>query len=228
MWIVLWTRIARSSPMPRSCRVSRLLIARARIPAPAKLRASPAGSRRRTPRPASAAPVASPASRAGGGQFSCRKMERCLRSTRVPSSAPQPWARFERSRIVTSAAAADVTMRDLSNRAHGWGAELGTRVERRHRSIFRQENWPPPARLAGLATGAALAGLGVRRRDPAGLALSLAGAGILARAISNLETRQLLGIGEDRAIRVHKTIHIDAPVESVFGFWADFSNYPRF
>jgi len=57
----------------------------------------------------------------------------------------------------------------------------------------------------------------------------LTGAGLLVRATSNREFRELVGVGCDaHLIELDKTIHIDAPVESVFSFWTNYANFPRF
>jgi uncharacterized membrane protein len=50
----------------------------------------------------------------------------------------------------------------------------------------------------------------------------------LARAITNIEFKQLLGVGAGkRAIDVQKGINIDAPVEHVFELWAHYQNFPH-
>jgi uncharacterized membrane protein len=92
-----------------------------------------------------------------------------------------------------------------------------------------QRNWSPTARLLTGTTGMALAGYGASRRDAPGAFLAAAGIGLLARAATNMEARRLTGIGgRRRAVDVQKTITIDAPVDRVFAFWNDYSNFPRF
>lgn len=92
-----------------------------------------------------------------------------------------------------------------------------------------ERNWSPTARLLTGTTGMALAGYGASRRDTPGALLAAAGMGLLARAATNMEARGLTGIGgRRRAVDVQKTITIDAPVDRVFAFWSDYSNFPRF
>jgi uncharacterized membrane protein len=92
-----------------------------------------------------------------------------------------------------------------------------------------QENWTPGVRmlvgLAGTALAAATFTVGGAPRI-AGGALGL---GLLARSLTNLPVKRLLGIGSGRrAVDIQKTINIDAPVEEVFAFYSNFENFPRF
>jgi hypothetical protein len=81
-----------------------------------------------------------------------------------------------------------------------------------------QRHWSPPTRLLIGATGGALATYGAGRRDPLGSALGLSGLTLLARAITNIGFKRLLGVGANgHAIDIRKTITIEAPVERVFG-----------
>jgi uncharacterized membrane protein len=92
-----------------------------------------------------------------------------------------------------------------------------------------QRHWSPTTRLLTGSTGVMLAGYGASRRNARGALLAVAGLGLAARAATNLETRRLTGIGgRRRAVDVQKTITIDAPVEDVFAFWSEYSNFPRF
>jgi uncharacterized membrane protein len=50
----------------------------------------------------------------------------------------------------------------------------------------------------------------------------------MTRAVTNLEYRHMVGAGGRRAIDVHKTLTIHAPVEQVYALWTDFEQYPRF
>lgn len=55
------------------------------------------------------------------------------------------------------------------------------------------------------------------------------GAALVARAATNLPVKRLVGIGAGRrAIQIQKTIHVAAPVESVWDLWSNFENFPRF
>lgn len=52
---------------------------------------------------------------------------------------------------------------------------------------------------------------------------------LLARAVTNTELRELLGLGStDRWVDIRKTIRIDAPVESVFETMSNPENFPHF
>ena len=96
-----------------------------------------------------------------------------------------------------------------------------------------QDNWSPAARLLTGALGAGLlvSASQVHGRAHGGVcaALGLAGAGLLARAVTNRDFATLAGFGDaGHGIVVQKTLHVDAPVERVFGFWIDYQNFPRF
>ena len=84
-----------------------------------------------------------------------------------------------------------------------------------------QHNWSPAARLGVGALGFLLLMRG-------GLLWRAAGAALGVRALSNLDFETLLGLGEAHGIEVQKTLHLNAPVEQVFGFWSDYQNFPRF
>jgi uncharacterized membrane protein len=92
-----------------------------------------------------------------------------------------------------------------------------------------QREWSPATRVMTGAAGVGLAAYGASRRGVPGALLAVAGAGLIARAATNLETRRLTGIGGSRrAVDIQKTVTIDAPVEDVFAFWSEYSNFPRF
>jgi uncharacterized membrane protein len=106
------------------------------------------------------------------------------------------------------------------------GGEPGRR--RRPRPELLQRNWSPTARFLGGLAGLNLALYALRRRGTSGLVVGSFGGGLLARAVTNMETRRLFGFGRDRSMRIHKTIHIAAPVEQVYAYWSDLSNFPSF
>ena len=108
------------------------------------------------------------------------------------------------------------------------GLQGGTRRPG-ERFEFMQTNWSPAARLIAGTAGSAAALYGLRKGGLTGAALSAIGAGLLARGATNLELKRLTGLGGGRrAIDIHKTINIAAPVEEVFRFWSNFENFPRF
>lgn len=93
---------------------------------------------------------------------------------------------------------------------------------------FMQENWSPTARLLAGAAGGGLALLGLSQRGWVGAACEAAGLGLLARGLTNRDTRSLAGIKGGRGFEAQKTIHIAAPVEKVFEFWTRHENFPKF
>ena len=104
----------------------------------------------------------------------------------------------------------------------GGVAREGDRVE------WMQRNWSPSARVLAGALGGILATFGFLRGGGRGLALGTIGGALLARAATNREMASLVGMGaRARPIAVQKTIHINAPTERVFEFWANFENFPR-
>jgi len=92
-----------------------------------------------------------------------------------------------------------------------------------------QENWSPTTRLAAGTAGCALMANCAIKRTPAAIVMGTLGFGLFARALVNIETRRLFGLGRSRrGIDLQKTITIQAPVEKVFALLADPQNYPHF
>lgn len=92
-----------------------------------------------------------------------------------------------------------------------------------------QKHWSPTARLLAGATGAAAGAYGLRRGGITGAVGATAGALLLARSLTDLSFRRLLGIGADgSAVVVQKTIHVAAPIESVFEIWSHYERFPEF
>jgi uncharacterized membrane protein len=80
--------------------------------------------------------------------------------------------------------------------------------------------WPPAKRLLATTAGSALAFAGFHyRKEPIGLALGTVGIGLIARGMAASGTQTL---------DISKTILVGAPIEDVFGYWAEFENFPRF
>ena len=88
--------------------------------------------------------------------------------------------------------------------------------------------WTPAARLAMAAAGGALALYGGARGSIVGRTTRLAGLGLLARALTNMHVRELLGISPGRGIHIQKTITIYTPVQKVFQFLSNYTNLPQF
>ena len=98
-----------------------------------------------------------------------------------------------------------------------------------NRWAFAQTNWSPTARFLACATGGALMGYCLKRRDLPAAGLGTIGFGLFVRGLTNLETRRLVGIGAgDSAVETHKTININAPVQRVYDFFTNYQNFPRF
>jgi len=108
-------------------------------------------------------------------------------------------------------------------------------------------------RIGSVALGAMLVGLGIRRRDPEGLAAALFGGYFIARgATGHCVAYQALGISTGaadtvlrassrddvtsraatvnarKAVKVERSVTIARPREELFAFWRDFENLPRF
>jgi uncharacterized membrane protein len=90
-----------------------------------------------------------------------------------------------------------------------------------------QENWSPTTRLLAGATGGALTVYGLSRRDPLSLGVAAIGIGLLARGVTNLEMKRLVGLGAGRrAVEIHKTINVAAQIEDIYAFWKNLENFP--
>lgn len=92
-----------------------------------------------------------------------------------------------------------------------------------------QANWSPTARLFACATGGALMGYCLKRRDLVGAGLGTLGFGVFVRGLTNLESKRLVGVGAGNcAVVAEKTININAPVGRVYEFFTNSQNFPRF
>lgn len=91
-----------------------------------------------------------------------------------------------------------------------------------------QHHWSPTARfLVGLGS-MGLVGYGLTCRGPWKL-LSVPGVLLGLRSLTNLELKQLTGVGAgSRALSFHKDITVSAPVNEVCAFWQAMHNFPRF
>lgn len=91
-----------------------------------------------------------------------------------------------------------------------------------------QRRMAPATRLLLGAGSTALTLYGLGRRDLPGGVLATLGLVTGVRAATNLDYRNLVGLGGREAVRIQNAIEIDAPVEDVFDFLRHFENYPRF
>jgi uncharacterized membrane protein len=105
----------------------------------------------------------------------------------------------------------------------------GLRNTGRGRFELVQANWAPATRVVAGTVGSALAIWGFGRRSVLGTAVGATGLTLFARAATNMELKRLIGIGAGRrAVDIQKTLHLDAPVDRVFGLWSEFENFPYF
>jgi uncharacterized membrane protein len=94
---------------------------------------------------------------------------------------------------------------------------------------FTQEQWAPATRTLVGSAGAVLVAYSAARRDVFASLFGLAGLALVLRAAANVDAARIIGTGAGRrAVDVQKTIHIDAPMNTVFDFWSAFENFPRF
>ncbi len=91
-----------------------------------------------------------------------------------------------------------------------------------------QRSWSPTTRFVAGLTGGLLSMWGLSTGGPAGALAALAGAALVARGATNVELRRLLGLSGRRAIDLHKTINVHAPVEEVFAFFRHIETFPRY
>lgn len=90
-----------------------------------------------------------------------------------------------------------------------------------------QGNWSPTTRLLSSVGGSLLTLYGLTRRGVAKPVLSTAGLVLTARGMTNLDTRSMLGVGEN-GIKVNKAVNIFAPIDEVYRFWRNFENFHLF
>jgi hypothetical protein len=82
---------------------------------------------------------------------------------------------------------------------------------REQRFELMQTNWSPTARLLMGTAGGTMACYGLKRRDTLGTIMGTLGAGVLARAIANMQVKRLLGLdGGCRGGGIHKMTNVAA------------------
>jgi uncharacterized membrane protein len=92
-----------------------------------------------------------------------------------------------------------------------------------------QEHWSPGVRLLAGTAGGGLACYGLARRDLIGVAAGGSGVLLLSRAATNLRLARVTGVGAGRgAVRLEKTIQVDAPVEQVWELVDGYERFPEF
>ncbi|MBI4510241.1 MAG: BON domain-containing protein [Deltaproteobacteria bacterium] len=111
------------------------------------------------------------------------------------------------------------------------GVPEGQPLARRRKRVpeLLQVNWTPGVRILVGSAGVVLSLAGIRRGGLARAPLSVVGAGMFARAVTNMPLKRIIGLGaERRGISFHKTFEVKAPIDQVFDFWSHFENFPRF
>lgn len=109
--------------------------------------------------------------------------------------------------------------------AEGISELQGGRPRRGDRVL--QDNWTPAARVAAGAAGTTLA-LFALRGGFRGLLYGTAGALLLLRSATNKPLRTLAGMSNEGVVDIEKTIQINAPIEEVFEYLANYENFPQF
>ena len=90
-------------------------------------------------------------------------------------------------------------------------------------------NWAPAKRFMAATLGGGLMAYCIKRQSTLATGLGTLGFGLFTRALTNKETKKLIGVGAgDNAVMAHKTININAPVERVYEFFTRCQNFPKF
>jgi uncharacterized membrane protein len=103
--------------------------------------------------------------------------------------------------------------------------------ESRHRGAraeLWEGNWAPGPRLLASVGATMIALHALRRHGIMRLVTLTAGSTLFLRAVTNKPLRTLAGKDGARGIDVQKTIHINAPIEEVYRFLANYENFPTF
>jgi uncharacterized membrane protein len=90
-----------------------------------------------------------------------------------------------------------------------------------------EAEWTPTARLLSGIAGSALVAYGSRRRGPIGMLAAVAGAALFTRGTTNHELGRLVGAQGRRGVDIVRTIEIDAPLDEVFAWFADWEQWPH-
>jgi uncharacterized membrane protein len=105
----------------------------------------------------------------------------------------------------------------------------GQTSKRMEKPEWAQENWSPTMRVLTGMGGALLTVYGMSRRGPVGLFAKVAGLGMAARGVANIDLMRFIGVSEAKdAVKIQKAININAPLEEIYRFWSNFENFPRF
>jgi len=111
--------------------------------------------------------------------------------------------------------------------AEGISELQGGRPRRGERAGALRDNWAPATRVAAGAAGTTLTLLALRGGFR-GLLYGTAGALLLLRTTTNKPLRTLAGMSNEGVVDIEKTIQINAPIEQVFEYLANYENFPQF
>jgi uncharacterized membrane protein len=101
--------------------------------------------------------------------------------------------------------------------------------EARARQSQMQGSWMPGTRLLAGVGAATLVLYSKFRGGLFGRLYGMGGWALLFRTITNKPIRRSLGInGERSMIKIQRSTQINAPVERVYEFWNNFTNFPKF
>ncbi len=103
-------------------------------------------------------------------------------------------------------------------------ASAAAGVAREAAAPWRRTRWSPAQRALAGAFGIGLATSGFTRGGVAGLFMTLAGGGLVLRAMANEELGEVI---KGAPITVDKTIRIEAPVDQVYAYWRNLENFPQ-
>jgi uncharacterized membrane protein len=99
----------------------------------------------------------------------------------------------------------------------------------RERQIRAQQGWMPGPRLLAGAAATTMMLYGRFRGGLFGRLYNLGGWVLLFRTITNKPIRASLGLTDNRSmIEINRTTEIDVPVEQMYEFWNNFTNFPKF
>jgi uncharacterized membrane protein len=108
------------------------------------------------------------------------------------------------------------------------GVHAGRRVKTELVAKTRHAGKQIQSRLVLGAAGGLLAVRGARKGGAMGVALGLAGVGLLARAVIPGRTIRLLREATEQSVELETMLPIGAPLEAVWELWSNFENFPRF
>jgi uncharacterized membrane protein len=99
----------------------------------------------------------------------------------------------------------------------------------RERQMQAQQGWMPGPRLLAGAGATTLLLYGRFRGGIFGRLYRMGGWALLFRTITNKPIGRSLGLTKDRSvIEINRSTQIDAPIEKVYEFWNNFTNFPKF